>query len=61
MSVLYVLLLFNEVVIFPVLCSVGGRWVNPLTQELNSSAHRCLTKILLRILLLEPRISLIHA
>jgi hypothetical protein len=35
--------------------------VNSLTPELNPSAQRCLTKFLLGILLLEPRISLIHA
>jgi hypothetical protein len=34
---------------------------NPLTPELNLSTQRCLTKFLLRILLLEPCISLIYA
>jgi hypothetical protein len=34
---------------------------NPLTPELNPSAQRCLTRNLLRILLLELCISLIHA
>jgi hypothetical protein len=33
---------------------------NPLTPELNPSAHRCLTRFLLGILLLEPCISLIQ-
>jgi hypothetical protein len=31
--------------------------LNPLTPELNPSAQRCLTRFLLEILLLEPRIS----
>jgi hypothetical protein len=35
--------------------------INPLTPELNPSAQRCLTRFLLEILLLEPRISLIYA
>jgi hypothetical protein len=35
--------------------------VNPLTPELNPSAQRCLTRVLLGILLLEPCISLIYA
>jgi hypothetical protein len=44
----------------------GGVWhaaglLNPLTPELNSSVQRCLTRILLGILLLEPWISLIYA
>jgi hypothetical protein len=37
------------------------RFVNPLTPELNPSAQRCLTRFLLRILLLELCISLIYA
>jgi hypothetical protein len=35
--------------------------INPLTPELNPYAQRCLTRFLLRILLLEPCISLIYA
>jgi hypothetical protein len=35
--------------------------INPLKPELNSSAQRCLTRFLLRALLLEPCISLIYA
>jgi hypothetical protein len=35
--------------------------LNPLTPELNPSAQRCLTRFFLRILLLEPCISLIYA
>jgi hypothetical protein len=35
--------------------------VNSLTPELNLSAQRCLTRFLLRILLLAPCISLIYA
>jgi hypothetical protein len=35
--------------------------VNPLKPELNTSAHRCLTRFLLRIFLLEPCISLTYA
>jgi hypothetical protein len=35
--------------------------INPLTPELNPSAERCLTKILLGILFLKPCISLIYA
>jgi hypothetical protein len=35
--------------------------LNPLTPELNPSAQRCLTRFLLRILLLEPYILLIYA
>jgi hypothetical protein len=34
---------------------------NPLTPELNPSAPRCLTRLLLGILLLESCISLIYA
>jgi hypothetical protein len=34
---------------------------NPLTPELNSSAQRCLTNFLLRILLLGPYILLMYA
>jgi hypothetical protein len=37
------------------------KYFNPLTQELNPSAQRCLTRCLLGILLLEPCISLIYA
>jgi hypothetical protein len=37
------------------------KYINPLTQELNSSAQRCLMSFLLGILLLEPYISLIYA
>jgi hypothetical protein len=35
--------------------------INPLTPELNPFAQRCLTRFLLRILLLEPWISLMYA
>jgi hypothetical protein len=35
--------------------------INPLTPELNHSPQRCLTRISLGILLLEPSISLIYA
>jgi hypothetical protein len=35
--------------------------VNPLTPELNPSAQRCLMRLLLGIMLLEPCISLIYA
>jgi hypothetical protein len=41
--------------------SLPQKHFNPLTPELNSSAQRCLTTFLLRILLLEPCISLIYA
>jgi hypothetical protein len=34
--------------------------INPLTPELNPSAQRCLTRFLLGIMFLEPRISLIY-
>jgi hypothetical protein len=34
--------------------------VKPLTPDLNPSAQRCLTRFLLGILLLGPRISLIY-
>jgi hypothetical protein len=34
---------------------------NSSTPELNPSAQSCLTRVLLGVLLLEPRISLMHA
>jgi hypothetical protein len=40
---------------------LNDRRLNPLTPELNLSAQRCLTRFLLGILLLEPRISLTYA
>jgi hypothetical protein len=46
---------------FPKICREYAHFFNPLTPELNPSAQRCLTRFLLGILLLEPRISLIYA
>jgi hypothetical protein len=41
--------------------STASKHVNPLTPELNPSVQRCLTRVLLEILLLESCISLIYA
>jgi hypothetical protein len=43
------------------MCNNNTAVINPLTPELNPSEQRCLTRILLGILLLQPCISLIYA